>query len=126
MAGAAIKGITIEIGANTTKLSSALNQANKAINTTQSELRRVEKALKFEPGNTALLADKMAMLGEKADAARGKVEMLKDVQKDMDANGVDKNSREYIELQREIDLAEQELRQLEEETKRFFITLFFA
>ena len=119
MAGAAIKGITIEIGANTTKLSSALNQANKAINTTQSELRRVEKALKFEPGNTALLADKMAMLGEKADAARGKVEMLKDVQKDMDANGVDKNSREYIELQREIDLAEQELRQLEEETKRF-------
>ena len=117
--GGTIKGITIQLGADTTKLSSALNQANNAIKSTQKELKSVERALKFEPGNTALLSDKMNLLKEKTEAAKQKVDALKQAQQQLDASGVDKNSKEYQELQRQIDLAEAEVRQLEAQTKEF-------
>lgn len=56
MAGT-IKGITIQIGADTTKLSSALNSANRAIKQTQTDLKAVEKALKLNPTNINLLRE---------------------------------------------------------------------
>lgn len=114
-----IKGITIQLGADTTKLSSALNQANKSIKSCQTELRSLDKALKFEPGNAALLGDKMNVLREKTEAAKQKVEALKQAQQQLDAAGVDKNSEQYQKLQTEIDEAEAEVRQLEAETRNF-------
>ena len=47
-----IKGITIEIGGDTTKLDKALAGTNKTLNNTQKQLRDVEKLLKLDPGNT--------------------------------------------------------------------------
>ena len=58
MAGSRIKGITVEIGGNTTKLQSDLKGVNSEINNTQSQLKDVEKLLKLDPGNTELLAQK--------------------------------------------------------------------
>ena len=58
MAGSRIKGITVEIGGDTTKLQSALKGVNSEIKTTQSQLKDVEKLLKLDPGNTELLAQK--------------------------------------------------------------------
>ena len=58
MAGSRIKGITVEIGGDTTKLQSALKGVNSEINNTQSQLKDVEKLLKLDPGNTELLAQK--------------------------------------------------------------------
>ena len=49
-----IKGITVEIGGDTTKLQTALKQVNTEIKHTQSELRDVNKLLKLDPGNTNL------------------------------------------------------------------------
>lgn len=118
MAGT-IKGITIQLGADTTKLSDALNKANKSIKSCQTELRGLDKALKFDPGNAALLGDKMTLLKEKTEQAKQKVDALKQAQAQMDAAGVDKNSQEYQKLQREIDLAEAEVKQLEAETRNF-------
>ena len=114
-----IKGITIQLGADTTKLSQALNSANRSIKSCQTELRSVERALKFDPGNATLLGDKMAILKNKTEAAKQKVDALKQAQQQMDASGVDKNSKEYQDLARQIDLAEAELKQLEAETKSF-------
>lgn len=51
-----IKGITDEIGGDTTKLSNALKGVNGEIKNTQSQLRDIEKLLKPDPGNTELLA----------------------------------------------------------------------
>ena len=51
-----IKGITVEIGGDTTKLQNALKGVNSSIKTTQAELKDVEKLLKLDPGNTELLA----------------------------------------------------------------------
>ena len=59
MAGSRIKGITVEIGGDTTKLQSALKGVNSEIKNTQSQLKDVEKLLKLDPGNTELLAQKL-------------------------------------------------------------------
>jgi phage-related minor tail protein len=59
-----IKGITIEIGGDTTKLEQSLKEVNGTINKTQSQLRDVQKLLKLDPGNTELLAQRQKLLGE--------------------------------------------------------------
>ena len=48
MAGSRIKGITVEIGGDTTKLQSALKGVNSEIKNTQSQLKNVEKLLKYD------------------------------------------------------------------------------
>ena len=59
-----IKGITVEIGGDTTGLEKALKQVNATIKTTQSELKDVERLLKLDPVNTQLLAQKQKDLKE--------------------------------------------------------------
>ena len=53
-----IKGITVEIGGDTTGLSKALSGVNKEIKNTQSQLKDVNKLLKLDPTNTTLLEQK--------------------------------------------------------------------
>ena len=57
-----IKGITVEIGGDTTKLQNALKGVNGQIKNTQSALKDVEKLLKLDPTNTTLLAQKQKLL----------------------------------------------------------------
>ena len=64
MAANRIKGITIEIGGDTTKLQTALKGVNTQVKSTQQQLKDVEKLLKLDPGNTELLAQKHRLLGE--------------------------------------------------------------
>ena len=72
-----IKGITIVIGGDTTGLSKALSGVNKQISTTQSSLKNVERLLKMDPGNTALLEQKQRLLNDTLDATKEKFEALK-------------------------------------------------
>lgn len=65
-----IKGIIVRIGADTTDLSKAMSSANRSISTTQKQLNEVQKALKLDPSNTDLLAQKYRLLTEKADETR--------------------------------------------------------
>ncbi len=64
MAANRIKGITVEIDGDTTKLTTALKGVSSELRNTQSQLRDVEKLLKLDPGNTELLAQKQKLLGE--------------------------------------------------------------
>ena len=57
-----IKGITIEIDGNTTKLSEALKKANSTLKDTQSSLKDVNRLLKIDPGNVTLLKQKQDLL----------------------------------------------------------------
>ncbi len=52
MAANRIKGITVEIDGDTTKLTTALKGVSSELRNTQSQLRDVEKLLKLDPGNT--------------------------------------------------------------------------
>jgi len=114
-----IKGITIEFGADTTKLNGALKKTQGTLNKTQAELKQINRALKFNPGNTTLLKQKFELLQRSVTETRAKLNQLKQMQQNMNAAGVDKNSAQYRELQREIIKTENNLKQAEAELRRF-------
>ncbi len=115
-----IKGLTIEIGGDTTKLQDALKGVNSKIKDTQAQLKDVNKLLKLDPGNTELIAQKQRLLGEAIDQTKQKLVSLKEAQKQAQqalANG-DISQAQYDALQREIVETEQELRNLEEQARQ--------
>ena len=118
-----IKGITIEIGGETTKLQASLKGVNSALNSTKSQLKDVEKLLKLDPTNTDLLRQKQKLLADQVKETGEKLDKLKEAQAAMDASGVDKSSKEYMALQREIIATEQELKNAEKEARNFNATL---
>ena len=67
-----IKGITVEIGGDTTKLSKALEGVNKDIKGTQTQLKDVQKLLKLDPTNTELLSQKTQVAGRCGICYQGK------------------------------------------------------
>lgn len=114
-----IRGITIEFGADTSKLNGALKKTQGTINKTQAELKQINRALKFNPGNTTLLRQKFELLQQSVTETRTKLKQLKDMQRSMDAAGVDKTSAQYRELEREIVKTESQLKQAEGALKAF-------
>ena len=120
MAGNRIRGITVEIGGDTTKLQTALKGVNTEIRNTQSQLRDVEKLLKLDPGNTELIAQKHRLLAQAVSETREKLETLKTAQRQADEalrNGTI-SQQQYDGLQREIVETEQELRRLEQQAEQ--------
>ena len=77
MAGSRIKGITVEIGDDTTGLDKALKGVNSTIRTTQTTLKEVNKLLKFDPANTTLVTQKQKLLKDAISATKDKLEALK-------------------------------------------------
>ena len=114
-----IRGITIEIGADTKGVSAALSSLNGSISKTKSQLKDVEKLLKMNPGNTELIQQKQRLLAEQVQNTKDKLEELKRTQATMDAQGVDKTSAQYMALQREIIDTENQLRSAEEALESF-------
>ena len=68
-----IKGITVEIGGDTTKLEQSLKSVNSTIKSTQTELKDVSKLLKLDPSNTELLSQKQKALKEAIGATKDTV-----------------------------------------------------
>ena len=64
MASTKVRGITIELGADTSGLSKALKGVNQEIGSTQRQLKDVEKLLKLDPHNTELMEQKQKLLAE--------------------------------------------------------------
>ena len=112
-----IRGITIELGGDASGLDKALSGVNDNLKDTQAQLKDVERLLKLDPTNTELLAQKQKLLGNQISNATSKLETLKQAQATMDANGVDKNSEQYMALQREIISTETELKSLKTAAK---------
>lgn len=115
-----IKGITVEIGGDTTKLQTALRGVNGEIKNTEAQLRDVNKLLKQDPGNTELIAQKHKLLGQAVDETKEKLAALKEAQKQADEalkNGTI-SQEQYDGLQREIVETEQKLKALEEQANQ--------
>ncbi len=120
-----IKGITVKIGADTTDLSKAMSSANRSISTTQKQLNEVQKALKLDPSNTELLAQKYRLLTEKADETRKKLQTLKDAQSQVEEqyqNG-EIDQGKYDAFRRELITTENQLRELEKDVARSNVTI---
>ena len=118
MASSRIKGITIEIDGNTTKLQDSLKDVNKQLKDTQTQLKDVDKLLKLDPKNTELLAQKQELLSRATEQTAEKLQKLRDAQKAMDDAGVDKMSDDYMKVEREIQECEQQQKKFTEEAKQ--------
>lgn len=97
MAAGAYKGLTIRIGADTTSLASALRGANSAIFKTQSELNKLNKAAKLDPGNNSVLERQIGAVAGQATAAAAKFDTLSKSMDEMGRQkleGSDKSIRE--------------------------------
>ena len=112
-----IKGITVEIGGDTTGLDKALKSVNTSIRSTQSALKDVNRLLKLDPSNTELLSQKQKLLKDAIAATKEKLDSLKVAQeqaKQQLENG-ELGQDKYDALQREIVETEEELRRLQQE-----------
>lgn len=114
MASGRIKGITIEIGGDTTKLQSSLKKVDKDLRTTQANLRDINKLLKLDPSNTELLTQKQKNLKDAVNQTKDRLQQLKDAQ-----GQVAKGSDDWDALQREIIATEQDLKKAEDALKDF-------
>lgn len=115
MAASRVKGITIEIGGDTTGLQKALSGVNTTIKNTQAQLRDVNNLLKLDPTNTELLGQKHRLLTEKIGATKEKLDTLKTAQEQVRQqfeNG-DIGIEQYEALQREIISTEEYLKDLQ-------------
>ena len=117
-----IKGITVEIGGNTTPLNEALQGVNKQAKDLQKELGFVEKALKIDPKNVDLLKQKQDLLTESVKNTADKLDILKNAQKKLDDDmqaGLEVDAEQYRQLQRQIVFTEDKLEGLTKELQNF-------
>lgn len=114
--GRNIKGLTVQIGGDTTGLQNALKNVNTQIRTTQSELRDINNLLKLDPTNTELLSQKQKALSDEINSTKEKLENLKTAEQQVQQQFAEgKISQEqYDALKREIIDTEQSLKSLED------------
>ena len=105
--GTKVRGITIELGADTTGLSKALKDVNGQIGSTQKQLKDVEKLLKLDPKNTELLEQKQRLLNKAIDASKSKVDTLKEAQSALNTETAE-GQKQYDAIEREIIACQQE------------------
>lgn len=120
-----IKGITVEIGGDTTKLQNALKGVNGQIKNTHSALKDVEKLLKLDPTNTTLLAQKQKLLTQAIGETKEKLATLKTAaeQANEQLQKGEISQDQYDSLQREIAETEAELKKLESQASKTNQTL---
>lgn len=118
--GRDIRGLTIEIGGDTTGLQKALKNVNTEIKTTQAQLKDINRLLKLDPTNTELLQQKQKALADEINNTKEKLETLKTAEQQAQQQFAEgKISQEqYDALKREIIATEESLKSLEAEAKK--------
>ena len=100
-----IKGITVEIGGDTSGLEKSLSDVNNAIKKTQSQLRDVNSLLKLDPSNTVLLAQKQELLQQAIGDTERKLQALEQAQEEVAKafERGDLGKDQYMAFQREVE-----------------------
>ncbi len=114
-----IKGITVEIGGDTTGLNKALAGTNKSIKNTQTQLKDVERLLKLDPKNTELMRQKQELLAKAVKETEGKLQELNKANEQVSktVKNYDAWKAAYDPIQAEIDITSQKLKDLRERQK---------
>lgn len=119
MASKKIQGITIKLGVDETALGKALKSIRNESKGISEELTQVNRLLKFDPGNTEVLAQKQTLLAKAVETSTKELDALKKAQgqvEDMFKNG-DIGEKEYREFQRAVVQAEQSVKKYETQLK---------
>ena len=114
-----IKGITIDIGGNTSKLEDALKNVNKVVYSTNSELKQLNQALRLDPKNTELLSQKQDVLKNNIKATTDRLNALKEAQRQMGSYSslTEEQKEKYRALSVEITKGESALKKMNSELK---------
>ena len=113
-----VKGITINFRGDTTSLDKALREVKTDSKDIDSQLKKVNNALKFNPKNVELLTQKQGLLRERVSQTQKSLEDLRKIQSQMDASGVSKQSAEYQQVRREIIETESKLKHFQAEAQK--------
>lgn len=120
-----IKGITVQIGGDTSGLTKALSDADKSLAATQKEINEVQKGLKLDPSNVTLVEQKQKLLTQAIADTSSKLKALEDnadkAKKALAANA--EWERQFKPLKEQIDKAKESLSKLkaeQEEAKKKF------
>ena len=120
-----IKGITIEIGGDTTGLQKALKGVDTQLKSTQRELKTVEKQLKLDPTNTELLVEKQKLLNKQVELTAERLDTLKEAGRQaaeqLEAGAI--TQEQYDALAKEISKTEQALKEATTAANNFNIGL---
>lgn len=119
MANKLIRGLTVEIGGDTTKLGAALKNIESKSKSLSGELNAINRLLKLDPTNTELLAQKQQVLSEAISATREKLAALKEAENQVQeqfARG-EISAEHYRKFQREITATEAKLKDYEDAAK---------
>lgn len=119
MARGRIKGITVEIGGDTTNLEKSLKSVDSALSKTQSSLKDVNKLLKLDPKNTELLKQKQEYLSKAIQDTNDRLKTLKEAYAALDGKDTEEAKEQQKALAREIAETESNLKSLKKEAKDF-------
>ena len=113
-----IRGVTVEVGGDTSGLQKSLKEVNSAISSTARQLKDVNNLLKLDPGNTELLKQKQTLLANEISEVKKKIEEEKAALAQMnEESGTDAATEGQMALQRDIIASEQKLKALEQEAR---------
>ncbi len=125
-----IKGITIELNGDTRKLDASLKNVNKTSNKLNTELKQIQESLKFNPGNTDILAQQQRVLGEQIKNTSSKYKLLLDEFKlaetqlkngEIGQKTFDELKREILKTKNQLDNYNQKLKESIQEEKNLGI-----
>jgi TP901 family phage tail tape measure protein len=118
--GKNIKGITIEFGARTVKLDTALSDVKQKSKSVNQALRDINRNLKFNPKNAELLAQKQKALADRVETTTSKLKALKAAEEQLSEEFKNKKNgqAEFEALRREIISTEQQLKRFKAEYER--------
>ena len=115
------KGIIVELGGDASGLNKAISSVSKEARDTQSELKKIERLLKMDPGNVTLLKQKQELLNESISKTEDVITALKASKEKADAdmaNGTEINEKAYRELERQIEANEITLKNTRKEADK--------
>lgn len=118
-----IRGITLEIGGDTSGLQASLTKVNNDLTSTQKQLRDVERLLKLDPGNVDLLRQKQELLSNAVEKTGDKLDTLTAAQQAFVEAGGDVNSEGYKALEREIIATQNSLQTAADSAENFNLSM---
>lgn len=111
-----IKGLTVQIGADTSNFNKAMKESNKKSRSLKSELSEVERLLKLDPTNVELVAQKQKILTEQVEESSKRLDILKQAQDEVNQKfkSGEIGEETYRNFQREVIKAENDLQKQKE------------
>ena len=107
-----IKGITVEIGGDTKNFNTALDELNRKVNSSATEIGKLNRLLKLDPSNTVLLTQKQELLTKEIAASKDKLAALTQAKEQCSKtmqNGTEEEQAEYRKLCAEIEQTKQRI-----------------